>query len=430
MNNTVIRYTDFIPPHFFGLFNDFMEERHSNYWLAGGRASLKSSVASELIILGLMSHPDTHAIITRKHKVDLHNTVYSQYIKSIHILGVAHLFNIPKTDQGAPPITYKPTGQKIYFAGLDDPDGIKSITPPFGYLKYSHHEEIHQLPGMEKLRSANQSIRRGSSERFITFYTYNPPRSINNWVNIEMKELAKLDSWFVMLSTWEMLPDELAYKWLGPDWIQDALDTKERDPDTYKHEYLGIPVGYGTGVFKNLQIRPITDDEIKTFDNVEGGIDYGFADDPAAWVRSHFDRRKRILYIFDEVYGKGMLNRQLARAVLEHVPNINDLYEYTTCDSAEKKSTADLKEEGLYRARNAIKGPGSVERGTKWLQELEAIVIDDVRCPNSAREFAGAEFEVDKDGNVLRRVADHDNHTIDATRYRCESEMKKKAGWE
>lgn len=424
-----IKYTDFVPPHFYELVNDFLQEKHSNYWLAGGRASLKSSIASELIILGLMANPNSHAIVTRKHKVDLHNTVYSQYIKSIHILHVDHLFNIPKTDQGAPPITYKPTGQKIFFAGLDDPDGIKSITTPFGFLKYSHHEEIHQLPGMEKIRSANQSIRRGANERFITFYTYNPPRNKGNWVNTEMDNLKDNDNWFVMLSNWEMLPENLALAWLGPDWIKDALDLKQRDPEAYKHEYLGIPTGYGTGVFKNLNVREITDSEISEFDNVAGGIDWGFANDPAAYVRSHYDRMHRTLYIFDEVYGIEMLNRQLASEILKHVPDINDTYELTVCDSAEKKSVADIREEGILNAQNAKKGPGSVERGTKWLQELTEIVIDPKRCPNCVREFSNAEFEVDKDGNVLRRVADHDNHTIDATRYRCEREMKKLAGW-
>lgn len=428
-NGLVVEFTEFTPPHFYDLVNDFLAEQHTHYWLAGGRGSIKSSMASELIIIGIMMHPDAHAICTRKYKVDLHGSVYAQMIRSIHVLHVEHLFDISKTDQGAPPITYKPTGQKIFFTGLDDPEGIKSTTAPFGYIKYSWYEEVAQLSGMEKIRSANQTIRRGSDKRFITFYTYNPPRNKSNWVNDEFEHLKNDKDYYVSLTNWEMLPEELANKWLGPDWIKDALNLKERDLSAYKHEYLGIPVGYGTDVFRNLNIREITDEEIKTFDNVAGGIDYGFANDPAAYVRSHYDRQHRVLYIFQEIYGTGMLNRQLARAVLDMVPDINDNFEYTTCDSAEKKSTADLKDEGLLWVVNAEKGPGSVERGTKWLQELNEIVIDENRCPNSAREFTNAEYEVDKDGNVLRKVADHDNHTIDATRYRCEREMKKKAGW-
>ena len=426
---TICKYTDFTPPHFYELLKDFLKEGHTHYWLSGGRGSIKSSIVSELIILGIMMHPDSHAICTRKYKVDLHGSVYAQIIKAIHTLHVGHLFNISKTDQGAPPITYKPTGQKIFFTGLDDPEGIKSTTAPFGFIKYSWYEEVAQLTGMEKIRSANQTIRRGSDKRFITFYTYNPPRNKGNWVNNEYEHLKTVSDYYTSLTNWEMLPEDLANKWLGPDWIKDALDLKSRDPLAYQHEYLGIPVGYGTDVFKNLNIREISDGEIAAFDNVGGGIDYGFANDPAAYVRSHFDSKNRILYIFSEIYGIGMLNRQLARAILDMVPDINDNFEYTICDSAEKKSTADLKDEGLSWVINAEKGPGSVERGTKWLQELTEIVIDPKRCPNSAREFANAEYEIDKDGNVLRKVADHDNHTIDATRYRCEREMKKKAGW-
>lgn len=425
----IVRFTDFVPPHFYKLTTSFLKDKFSHYWLAGGRGSIKSSIVSELIIIGLMNNPNTHAICTRKYKVDLHGSVYAQIIRAIHTLHVEEYFDISSTDQGAPPITYIPTGQKIFFTGLDDPEGIKSTTAPFGYIKYSWYEEVAQLSGMDKIRSANQTIRRGSDNRFVTFYTYNPPRNKSNWVNEEYAILKNNPDYFVSLTNWEMLPRELAYKWLGPDWIKDALLLKEKDSEAYKHEYLGEPVGYGTDVFRNLTIRHITDEEISHFDNISGGIDYGFANDPAAYTRSHYDRARRILYIFDEIYGVGMLNRQLAREILKHVPDINDNYEYITCDSAEKKSTADLKDEGLLYVVNAEKGPGSVERGTKWLQELTEIVIDDVRCPNAAREFAAAEYEIDKNCNVLRKVADHDNHTIDSTRYRCEREMKKQAGW-
>lgn len=424
-----INFSEFVPPHFYELVNHFMNDDYSHYWLAGGRGSIKSSIASELIVMGLILFPNTHAVCTRKYKVDLHGSVYSQIIKAIHTLHLEDYFDISTSDQGAPPITYILTGQKIFFTGLDDPEGIKSTTPTFGYLKFTWYEEIAELTGMDKIRSANQTLRRGSDNRFVTFYTYNPPRNKGSWVNEEYNNLKYNKDYYVSLTNWEMLPKELAYKWLGPDWIKDALLLKEKDPQAYEHEYLGKPVGYGTDVFKNLTIREITDEEISHFDNIGGGIDYGFANDPAAYTRSHFDRKYRKLYIFDEIYGTGILNRQLAKLIFKHVPDINDLFEYTTCDSAEKKSTADLKDEGLLWVVNAQKGPGSVERGTKWLQELEEIVIDDKRCPNVAREFINAEYEVDKNGNVLRKVADHDNHTIDSVRYRCEREMVKQAGW-
>jgi PBSX family phage terminase large subunit len=422
----IVKFTDFVPPHFYELVDNFMNDRYSHYWLAGGRGSIKSSIASELIIIGIMSNPGTHAICTRKYKVDLHGSVYAQIIKAIHTLKVEDYFDISKSDQGAPPITYKPTGQKIFFTGLDDPEGIKSTTAPFGYIKYSWYEEVAQLSGMDKIRSANQTIRRGSDERFITFYTYNPPRNKGNWVNNEFNVLKHDTDYYVSLTNWEMLPQNLAEKWLGPDWIKDALSLKNRDPLAYKHEYLGEPVGYGTDVFKNLTIRQITDEEISHFDNIAGGLDFGFANDPAAYVRSHFDKKRRKLYIFQEIYGVEMLNRELADRILK-IPNA--VYEYIVCDSAEPKSVSEMNYCGLKRAIKAKKGPGSVESGTKFLQELNEIIIDDIRCPNSAREFSMAEYDVDKNGNVLCRLADKDNHTTDATRYRMELEQRRPAGW-
>lgn len=419
-----IKFSEFVPPHFAELVTDFISEGHSHYWLKGGRGSVKSTMAATLIILGIMQNPDSHAVCTRRNKVDLHNSVFAQMKKVIHNLNLTHMFNISKTDQGAPPITYKPTGQKIFFTGLDDPEGLKSVTAPFGYIKYSWYEEIHQLSGMDKIRNANQSIRRGSDERFVTFYTYNPPRSKTNWVNQEAERLLNNEEFMVSHSSWEMLPSTMANKWLGPDWIKDALYLKETDKSAYDHEYLGIPVGYGTNVFPNLDITDIDTDLLKTFDNIKGGVDFGFSNDPAAYTRSHYDSKRRILYIFDEIYGVGILNRQLGALILtKNIPG-----ERVICDSAEPKSIAELREVGV-NAERAKKGPGSVESGTKWLQELNSIVVDKKRCPNTAREFAGAEFDVDRYGNVLPRIADKDNHTIDSVRYRCETEMKRKSGW-
>lgn len=419
-----VKLSSIIAPHFYDVVNDFMKEGHSHYWLQGGRGSTKSTLASILIILGLIKNPNTHALCTRKYKTDLHGSVYSQIVKSIGLLGLSHLFKISRRDDGAPAITYTPTGQKIFFTGLDDPEGIKSLTAPFGYIKYSWYEEIHQLPGMDKIRSANQTIRRGSDQRFITFYTYNPPRNKGNWVNQESVALKLNPEFYVSESNWEMLPEKLALRWLGKDWISDANTLKERDKNAYDHEYMGIPVGYGTNVFPNVDIHEIDDEQIARFDNVVGGLDFGFANDPAAYTRSHYDRDRRLLYIFDEVYGVGLLNRQLAAKLLDKLPH----HEMVVCDSAEPKSVAELSDMGINTVK-AKKGPGSVESGTKFMQELTLIVIDPKRCPNTAREFVNAEFDTDRFGNVVNRIADKNNHTLDATRYRLELEMKRRSGW-
>ena len=417
------RYSDFVPPHFNDVFRDFLNEGHSNYWLQGGRGSIKSSIVSAMIIIGIMRNPNAHAFCARKHKVDLHGSVYSQIIKTIHILEVEHLFKISKADQGAPPITYIPTGQKILFGGLDDPEGVKGSTPKWGIIKYQWYEEIHEMDTMAKLRSINQSFKRGSNDRFITFYTFNPPRSKSNWVNKESLSVRNNDRFYFSSTNWEMLPDDIAMEWLGSDFIEEALDIKERDPDTYTHEYLGIPIGYGTDVFSNLEIRPIKDEEKRHFTNVALGLDWGFSVDPAAVVMAHYDSRRKMLYIFNEIHSTGLSNYDLALRVL------NELGRYVTiCDSAENKSISEIRNYGV-QAIPAKKGPGSVEHGTRFLQGLNTIVIDPETCPNTAREFTSAEYEVDRNGNVVPKVRDKDNHTIDAVRYRMELEGGGRSGW-
>lgn len=421
-----MKASDFIPPHFHEVANSFIKDEHSIYWLAGGRGSTKSTLATNLIIMGVLLDPKAHAIFARRYKVDLHNTVYAQVKKSINILGLEDKFSVSKTDYGAPPITVKATGQKLMFVGLDDPDGVKSITPAFGYLKYSMFEEIQEFDDMIKLRSASQSIRRGADINFQTFYCYNPPRSKNNWTFEAMQDMKSNPNAIVSLSNWEMLPEHMARNWLGTSFIEDALAVKERDRDLYDHEYMGIPVGYGTDVFKNLEIREISDEELNRFDNVVGGLDWGFADDPFAYTRSHYDSRTRILYIFDELVGTNLLNREVTSFIsgkIAHNPR-----ELIVADSAEPKSIAELADLGL-NIIGAKKGNGSVETGTKFLQELNGIIIDPVRCPVAAKEFATAEFEVDKNNNVLPRVKDENNHTIDGIRYRMEREQQRKWGW-
>lgn len=420
-----VRLSNLIAPHFYNLYEDFMNESHSHYWLDGGRGTFKSSTAGLLIVIGMMNDPNANAICTRRWGSNLHDSVYNTIIWAINVLGVRHLWKIPRGDRGASPITYRPYGTKILFYGLDDPEKVKSVKVVKGYLKYSWHEEISQHEDMGVLRNVNQSIRRGSDKNFITFYTYNPPRNKGNWVNEECESMQTREDTFYSHTNWEMIPIELTRMWLGQPFIDDALALKKRDLEAYQHEYLGIPTGYGTGVFKNCEIREITDDEIQMFDNVAGGIDWGFAEDPATFTLSHYDKKRRVLYLYDEVFATGMSNRRLFQEIVDRgCQNI-----LIVADSAETKSIAEMRDLGLNQIIGAKKGQGSVEFGTKFLQDLEAIVIDKKRCPNTAREFLNAEYAVDKFGNVLPKLADKNNHITDAVRYRMELESKVTWGW-
>lgn len=187
----------------------------------------------------------------------------------------------------------------------------------------------------------------------------------------------------------------------------------------YRNEYLGEPTGTGGAVFTNLDIREIEDEEIEIFDKISSGIDFGFAIDPAVYTENYYDSTRRILYIYKEIYEIGMSNRVFANKIKE----VKTSSHITIADSAEPKSIAELREYdiNIYPAR---KGKDSVDFGIKWLQDLNKIVIDHVRCPNTAKEFNTYEYLRNKAGEFISKYPDIMNHAIDATRYSRESDME------
>lgn len=385
--------------------------------LPGGRGSTKSSYWSEKVIELMQNNPNWCAIVLRRVANTLNQSVKPQIEWGIDQLSKCYPklqsdWHIPKSDYD---ITRKSTGQKIYLRGADDPGKIKSIKPPPGkYIALIIYEEFDQFKGMEDIRKINQSVKRGG-EVFIEFDVFNTPRSKQHFVNQEL--LVKKPDRIVVKSDYTQVPP----KWLGQKFIDDAEFLKENNLPAYEHEYLGIATGDGGSVFENLEIREITDEEIKSFDRIYNGVDWGWYPDPWAFNRMYLDMARRTLYIFDEDEQNKKSNRETADILINnHGITSADLI---TCDSAEKKSTADYRSFGLF-ARDAEKGPDSVKYGMKWLAGLYKIVIDPVRCPKTAKEFNDYEFEKDKEGNYISDYPDRDNHHIDATRYATESVWK------
>jgi PBSX family phage terminase large subunit len=203
-------------------------------------------------------------------------------------------------------------------------------------------------------------------------------------------------------------------------FIKEAESAKEKNQRRYEWEYLGKAIGSGVVPFDNLTFRTITDEEVKSFDNIRQGNDWGYGVDPVAFVRWHYDKTRRKIYALDEVYGVKISNRELGEKLKKKKYDS----QLTIADSAEPKSVDELKMQLYCRFKGAKKGPGSVEYGEKWLDDLEEIVIDPVRTPNIAREFENIDYQTDADGNPRTRLDDKDNHTIDATRYAFEDDMR------
>lgn len=396
-----IRLSNIIAPHFWDLHQDIKRHAHTYYWLEGGRGSTKSSDVSVEIPQLIIKNPECHAVVLRKIGNTIKNSVYPQMQWGIDALGLTDKFRFKTSPHE---ITYKKTGQKILFFGVDDPQKIKSIKLPFGYVGICWIEELDQFSGMEEIRNLNQSLLRGGPI-FWEFCSFNPPKSQNNWVNEE--KLFDDPDRLVHHSTYLGVPRE----WLGERFFEDAEKLKARNETAYRHEYLGEVTGTGGAVFENVEDMAMSAELVGNFDRLYYGLDFGFAVDPLAYVAMYYDAKREDLYIFDELYRQKMTNSQAAKAIKLRINGGRIL-----ADAAEPKSIAEMSDYGL-RISGARKGPDSIDFGMRWLQNRAHIYIDKRRCPNTYKEFVAYEYDRNKDGQFISAYPDANNHSIDAVRY-------------
>lgn len=423
-----VNIMDCIAECYYTLHSDITDGNHSIYNLPGGRGSCKSSFVSLEIIDGMMNDKEANAIIIRKTGNTLKESVFEQIAWAIDTLGVSELWHGTVSPLS---FTYKPTGQKILFRGLDDATKLKSIKIRKGYFKYLWFEEFQELQGANTVRSVRQSVIRGGKDNVKTFNTFNPPLSLNNWAN---KYVNIPDDRALCFKTdYTMIPPE----WLGTEFIAEAERLKAVNEKAYRHEYLGEAVGAGGEVFPNITNREITDEEIQQMQYFYHGLDWGFAVDPFAFIRCSYDRKTDTLYILDEIYKTGCSNSRIAELIKEkeysgtveaYESLYGGIYEssnfHITADCAEPKSIADLRNMGL-KVNPCKKYPGSVQYGIRWLQSRN-IVIDAARTPNAWREFSEYEYMTTKDGEFLADVPDKNNHLVDSCRYAFDALINRK----
>ena len=408
-----------MPPAFINVYRDIINHNYLEYMLRGGRASLKSTFISEVLDELLENNPKMCAIVIRRYTNTLRDSVYSQVIWALNKLNESYFELLEDYEDLKSPleITKITSGQKIYFRGTDDPGKIKSIKPPPGmYIGIIWYEEYDQIQGMNTVRKINQSIVRGGN-KFWIFYSFNTPASKNHFANKEFKKIKK--NRLTHQSDYTTAPKE----WIGQAFIDEAEYIRETAPVIYENEYKGNETGEGGSVFENLEIREITDEEIKHSDRIYRGIDWGWYPDPFHYSKMHFDAGRRILYIFDELRCNKTSNKETWRIL--HEEKGVEFDDLITADSAENKSIGDYRSYDSL-IRGAEKGPGSVEYSMKWLASLVKIVIDPVRCPKTAEEFEEYELEKDKDGNYVTGYPDKNNHSIDAVRYGLERVWRRK----
>lgn len=389
-------------PAYWDVYDDIKAFGHSEYWFKGGRGSTKSSFISLAIIRGLLVDRNANAIVYRRVSNTLKDSVYAQMIWAINKLELGPLFRFRTSPYE---IILKKTGQRILFRGADDPMKSKSIKLTHGYFKYLWFEELAEFSSMRVIRTIKQSIFRGV-DKACTLYSYNPPKSAQSWVNEEALNTSKLR--FTHHSTYLDVPPE----WLGEEFIIEANDLKETNRMAYDNEYMGVVTGNGGMVFENVNVRPITQDEIDGLAWFYQGIDWGYFPDPFQWVRMGFDAKKRKLYIVDEFRANKLGNAETFDLLKDRLtPD-----EMLTADSAEPKSIADYRNYGANWIHAVKKGPGSVAYSIKWLASLGEIIIDE-KCKHTAKEFVMYEYERNKDGEFVNGYPDANNHSIDAVRY-------------
>ena len=410
-----------IAPTFRDVFDDIILGRHTHYWLKGGRGSTKSSFISLMIVLDIyetfvkfrynqISPAElSNAICLRKVGSTIRHSLAPQIKWAIDQLGLNDFFTETASTFE---FTLKYTGQKIILTGSDDPQKLKSIKPRIGYFKNVWYEELAEFSGMEEVRTILQSVMRGISS-FRCYYSYNPPLVRQNWVNFEVT--IPHDNRLVHHSSYLDVPKE----WLGDAFFDEAEQLKKNNYRAYEHEYLGVPTGTGGTVFENIEERTITDEEIKSFDRIKQGIDWGFSVDPLAFVRLYYDGTRKILYFIDEIYKTHYFNDVL----MEELRKRGYHNDTIIADGEEPKSISELWRNG-FRIYKAEKGSGSIAYGIKFLQRLNKIVIDSKRTPNAYKEVVLYEYEKNKDGTFRADYPDKNNHCIDATRYALEKDMR------
>ena len=408
----MIRMSEKINDNFKPFWRACNSNKYLYYVLKGGRGSAKSTHIAFKIIMDMMKYPIT-TLCVRKVGNTLAESVFEQLKEAIDMLGVSAYWKIQKSPLQ---LIYIPRGNKVIFRGADDPAKIKSIKISKFPLTYLWIEELAEFKTEDEVSMIVNSVLRAElpdNLNYKVFFSYNPPKRKQSWVN------KKFETQFINTNTYLHHSTYLENPYISKAFKEEAQGIKEKNDFKYRWEYLGEPIGSGVVPFSNLEFRTITDEEVAFFDNIRQGNDFGYATDPMAFVRIHYDKKKRIIYFIDEIYGVKMSIRELAEKI--KAKGYNDTH--VTCDSAEPRSIAELREYGI-KALKAKKGPGSIEFGENWLDDLEAIVIDSKRTPNVAREFENIDYQIDKDGNVIPKLEDKDNHTVDSTRYALELDMK------
>ena len=378
----------------------------------GSRASKKSKTTALWYITNLIKYPEANLLVVRKTYRTLKDSCFTELKWAARRLGVEEHFIFKESPLE---ITYKPTGQKIYFRGLDDPLKVTSVTVDVGCLCWMWIEEAYEIMKEDDFNILDESIRGECPEglfKQITL-TFNPWNE-RHWIKKRFFD-AEPDADILAITT-----NYLCNEWLDKADLKVFETMKKNNPRRYAVAGLG---GWGVVdglVYENWKEEYFELEQIRQYKSAFG-LDFGYTNDPSAFFVGFLDAENKRLYVYDEFYNPGMSNRKIADEVIA----MGYGKEHITADSAEPKSIDELKGYGL-KVKGAEKGKDSIANGIQWIQDLEIIIHP--RCVNFLTEISNYTWEVDKFGTKLNRPIDDFNHLMDAMRYALEKYIKKK-GW-
>lgn len=369
----------------------------------GGRGSTKSSFWSAFAYETMRRDPQAHVVFTRRYKVDLRDSVYTQFEKTVRRMDDIDNWEFTISPMRA---TYKPTGQMVLFVGCDKPISLKSFGVKFGYVKLLIHEECDEMAGVEQMDSVEDTFLRSDTPA-LDIKIFNPPKSKNNFMNEYTAEKANDPATLVCHSYFNHVPEE----WLGHRFFERAEWFRIHKPQYYANNYMGDVTGTGGELFDNVEERRITDAEVDAFSYVYQGLDFGF-EHPMAFVRVAYDRETDTLYPFFEKYARHSKLSTFARDIDDYK------HQETICDSANPDKISDLRDWDweVVGATKRWKGGGR-DTAWEWLRAVTKIVIDPERTPNLAKELRTLEFEQLRDGSFSSRYPDLDEDGVMATLY-------------
>lgn len=388
----------------------YLEDYARTQIFFGGSGSGKSVFVAQRAVADVMAGGRNY-LVCRQVARTIRGSVFTEITKVINAWGVGQLFAVNKSDM----VITCTNGYQIVFIGLDDVEKIKSITPQKGAFTDLWIEEATET----SRASVRQLIKRqrGGDEktRKRTMMTFNPILK-TSWIYQEY--FANL-GWTENQTKYQ--GDDLSilkttYKdnrFLTDDDKKDLEN--ESDPYFYNVYTLGNWGILGNVIFRNWRVEDLSGMRAQ-FTNTRNGLDWGFSSDPAALSVMHYDRMRKTIYIYDEIYEAGLTNPELATRILDKIGA-----DLVTCDSAEPKSIAEIQNCGV-NARGAKKGKDSVNFGIQWMQQ-QAIVVDSGAI-NAQNELSQYHWKEDAGGNALPIPVDKNNHLIDASRYGLEDDME------